>query len=67
MLELKNLQKLADDLRFVFDHDIKQGKTFEQVKDTYIQIKELEQLIYERKVILKREGLYDENGTARDD
>ena len=60
MLKLQSLQHQLEALRIVFDNSIKFGKTFEEVKDTYLQIKEVEKLIYERKIRLKREGLYEE-------
>lgn len=58
MLELQSLQQQLEALRAVFDNEIKSGKTLEQVKETFLQIKEVQRLIYERKVLLKRKGDY---------
>jgi hypothetical protein len=58
MLKLKSLQEELTALRIVFDQEIKNGKSFEEVKTVYMQIKEVERLIYERKLMLKRRGDY---------
>ena len=60
MLQLKSLQSQLEALRMVYDTSVKHGKTAEEVQETYIQIKKIEKLIYERKIILKKEGGYEE-------
>ena len=61
MQQLKSLKQQLDALRLVYDQEISRGKTFGDVKQTYLQIKQVEQLLYERKIELKRGGLYKEN------
>jgi hypothetical protein len=60
MDELRSLQDKLQNLRLIFDESIKDGKTFSDVKDIYLQIKDLEKAIYERKVSLKREGSFED-------
>jgi len=61
MDELRSLQDKLQALRLTFDDAIKDGKTFTDVKHLYMQIKDVEKAIYERKISLKREGNYSEN------
>lgn len=61
MLQLKSLQTQLETLRIAFDEAINSGKTLGEVRDMYHQIKQVEKLIYQRKIELKRDGLFFEN------
>jgi hypothetical protein len=50
MVILGNLQSQLDELKIAFDAAILRGTSFEEVKKIYLQIKELELAISERKI-----------------
>lgn len=55
MEQLRSLQDQAFALRMMFDEAIKGGKNFEDVKELYLKLKDIEKKVYERKISLKRE------------
>jgi hypothetical protein len=56
MDQLRSLQDQLAALQMVFDQAIKEGKTFDDVKGVYLQVKDIQKKIYERKITLKRDG-----------
>ena len=60
MEQLQSLYQRLESLKLEFDDAIKGGKIFEDVKELHLQIKELQKAVYERKLDLKRKGLFTE-------
>ncbi len=61
MLKLQSLQSQLDSLRTAFETAINEGKSTEEIKDMFMHIKNVERAIYERKMMLKREGRFEQN------
>jgi hypothetical protein len=64
MDQLQRLYQRLESLKLEFDDAIKGGKMFEDVKELHLQIKEIQKAIYERKLDLKRKGLFTEVNKA---
>ncbi len=60
MLQLKSLQPQLEALEIVLDTAIINRGAIEEIQASHKQVKKVKQLIYERKVQLKRDGLYKE-------
>ena len=60
MLQLKSLQQQLTTLELALDDAIVNNKTFSEVKDIYMQIKDVKQLMCDRIELLKGAGLYEE-------
>lgn len=56
MLLLANLNTQLEALKITFDEAILKGHSFKEVKRIYIEIKELDKLITERKHLLNLTG-----------
>jgi hypothetical protein len=60
MLKLKSLSDQAEALKIVLRQAAKEGKPKSEMLEISAQIKAVETLIYERKIMLKRQGLYED-------
>lgn len=61
MLQLKSLSEQAEALRIVLKEAIREGKSDLEIGEISSQLTKVETLIYERKIFLKRQGLYKED------
>jgi hypothetical protein len=58
MLQLKSLSEQAEALKIVLRQAVRDRRPESEIQEITEQLKSVVKLIYERKVMLKRQGLY---------